>query len=484
MKKIVMCLLVILLGGLMIVPAASAATVNVQVVLDSSTRQVTLKGTISSGENQQVTVLVEAPDGAIDFLDQTTSGLGGAFEFTYKLEPEKTGTYTARVGGTEVDSIAVTTFEYTGKTDTPNDSGNGSSKSSSSSNDEEDQTDKIQLTDHGVQINPAPKSLKKRIEPDGTKTAIYTFTFDTLDKVLHAWETDDEEIVELKIEVEEDGKVVLDVPEEVTKSIQNMNSHFVLALQTSLGYYYFPLQLLLEEEVPEGSLQVTIAPVEDDVLEQIREKMGSEAVHAALQFEIEIVQDDDTTTFDDFGSTYVERGIVLQGKVDPSTTTVVMVLPDKNELRFVPAMFHDNEDYTVAVFKRNGNSIYAVINHEKTFSDIGSHWAKEDIELLASKLIINGISDELFAPDESLTRAQFAALLVRSLGIVRDETSDPSFHDVSSDAWYADAVAIASKAGLVTGYADGSFRPDERISREQITVMLARHLPMPDMIQS
>ncbi|HZG78219.1 MAG TPA: S-layer homology domain-containing protein, partial [Paenibacillus sp.] len=87
----------------------------------------------------------------------------------------------------------------------------------------------------------------------------------------------------------------------------------------------------------------------------------------------------------------------------------------------------------------------------------------------------NAISSvhEASAPEAKVTRAQFAALLVRALGLT-ERTGDGTFADVASGAWYAGAAEAASEAGLATGFEDGTFRPDAAITREQMAVMIGR----------
>jgi hypothetical protein len=93
--------------------------------------------------------------------------------------------------------------------------------------------------------------------------------------------------------------------------------------------------------------------------------------------------------------------------------------------------------------------------------------------LLASKLIVNGVSDDSFSPDANITRAEFAALLIRGLGLSPTEGT-AQFKDVSKDAWYASTVNTAVKAKLVNGFEDQTFRPNASITREQMAVMLLR----------
>ena len=100
------------------------------------------------------------------------------------------------------------------------------------------------------------------------------------------------------------------------------------------------------------------------------------------------------------------------------------------------------------------------------------HWAKADVELLASKLVIKGVSDHSFAPNSPITRAEFATLLVRALGL--NEEVSTKFSDVPANSWFTGTVGAAVKAGLIEGFDETSFKPNERISREQMAVMVTR----------
>lgn len=114
----------------------------------------------------------------------------------------------------------------------------------------------------------------------------------------------------------------------------------------------------------------------------------------------------------------------------------------------------------------------------KHFADIENHWAKDDIYALVEKGIIAGITDTEFKPEEEITRAQFAKLLVNALGIKVDQGAALSFKDVPAGAWYHDDVAAAVKAGLIMGIDDSIYAPDENITREQMAVIISRALKM------
>ncbi|MGV2686300.1 pullulanase, partial [Clostridium perfringens] len=77
-----------------------------------------------------------------------------------------------------------------------------------------------------------------------------------------------------------------------------------------------------------------------------------------------------------------------------------------------------------------------------------------------------------FSPNQSLTRAQFAAMLVRALSL--ESTQGTAFTDVDGEAWYASAIAAAYQHGLVNGRGKDTFSPNAAITREELAVMLYR----------
>lgn len=127
-------------------------------------------------------------------------------------------------------------------------------------------------------------------------------------------------------------------------------------------------------------------------------------------------------------------------------------------------------------FQTARTSVYAILNYRQTFNDISSHWAKSDIEFMAQRLVARGVTEDSFAPDSPLTRAQFAAFLVRLLGLEEERPAAMAFSDLPPDHWAYSAVGAAFKAGLVAGTGEKTFAPDREITREEIAVMLLRAL--------
>ena len=89
------------------------------------------------------------------------------------------------------------------------------------------------------------------------------------------------------------------------------------------------------------------------------------------------------------------------------------------------------------------------------------------------------MSNTSFAPDKTMTRAMLVTVLWRSAG--EPEAQKATFTDVSADKWYSKAVSWAAEKGVVNGMGDGSFRPDNEITREQLATILFRFAKLTEM---
>lgn len=108
------------------------------------------------------------------------------------------------------------------------------------------------------------------------------------------------------------------------------------------------------------------------------------------------------------------------------------------------------------------------------FSDLGDYsWATRMICKLAADGVVSGRTATLYAPGENVTRAEFASLLVRAFNL-NASGEGTAFSDVAAGEWYYTTVQTASALGVVSGYEDGSFRPNDQITREEMAVMSVR----------
>ena len=109
------------------------------------------------------------------------------------------------------------------------------------------------------------------------------------------------------------------------------------------------------------------------------------------------------------------------------------------------------------------------------FTDVKeNHWANSDISFLAEKKILNGMPDGSFAPDKSITRAEYVKILCSAFSFDGEDEAK-AFSDVDANEWFYEFVEKASKSGIITGDGD-SFKPYESITRQDAAVMLYRAL--------
>ncbi len=107
-----------------------------------------------------------------------------------------------------------------------------------------------------------------------------------------------------------------------------------------------------------------------------------------------------------------------------------------------------------------------------TFSDLSGHENQKAVEELASRAIISGKGDGTYAPDATMTRAEFAVIVVRALGLEGKTTN--AFTDVPAGQWYAPYVGTASIYGVISGVGGGRFNPYGTITRQEAASMVAR----------
>lgn len=135
-------------------------------------------------------------------------------------------------------------------------------------------------------------------------------------------------------------------------------------------------------------------------------------------------------------------------------------------------MAADKQQFSVTTDKPG---VYSVMEYNKSFMDIPSgHWAERAVKVLSAKAIVNGVDEQHYSPTGQTTRAEFAALLVRLLGLQAGDSSP--FNDVADNAWYAADVSAAFESGIVSGVTDGEFKPNAPITREQMAIMVVRAL--------
>ncbi len=342
----------------------------------------------------------------------------------------------------------------------------------------------------GAGSNP---ETKHEMSPSGQNVDHVVVESDWLSKAISALNGKDASKQSITIAVTGNGDVAkVDLPMSVLADSKQTIPQSVISIQKDDGTaYHLPTSVIdtakvaqtLGTDAKNVQISVTIQKVTGTVAEQISQKAihngvsllgGSKA--QVFEFSITASSGGKTVEINNFGNTYVTRNLIINQSTDPSTATAILYNPATGEMTFVPAVFQIVGGKTQVMIKNRSNSIYTVVQSSKSFDDLKSHWSKADVGLMASKLLVKGRTDSQFAPDETIKRAEFTSLLVRALGLNGNATA--AFTDVNGKDWFAGSVGEAAKAGLISGFEDGSFHPNANISREQMAIMLSKAMDL------
>lgn len=127
-------------------------------------------------------------------------------------------------------------------------------------------------------------------------------------------------------------------------------------------------------------------------------------------------------------------------------------------------------------FNTSHFSIYGIgYKAPAAFTDTQGHWAKDDIQFVVDRGLMNGASATAFDPDGAVTRGMFVATLGRLAGADVSGYATSSFTDVGADAYYMGYVEWAVEKGIVGGTSATTFAPDDAVTREQMAVMMANY---------
>lgn len=125
-----------------------------------------------------------------------------------------------------------------------------------------------------------------------------------------------------------------------------------------------------------------------------------------------------------------------------------------------------------------------MVSSSARFPDITNHWARPFIEGLARRGILNGYPDGRFRPDNSVTRAEFAAIITTTFSRIPKKREYISFVDVPNNHWAASAIRKAYETVFITGFPNNYFRPDNRIQRINALLSIISGLGMTSKVSS
>ena len=197
-------------------------------------------------------------------------------------------------------------------------------------------------------------------------------------------------------------------------------------------------------------------------------------------------QPEGTTAMDVFrqvltanGYTYEAKGSYVQAVIKPDGTKVAEFSKGPNS-GWVFRVNGEFPDVAMQDYQLSDGDVIEVLfiaNYMDEpglflpFTDVNNHWAYSAIKRVYNRGLMLGVSDTRFAPNQALSRAMLVTVLYR-LADEPDVTADNPFTDVPAGQWYTNAVIWAAANGIVSGFGDGTFRPNEPATRAQAAVML------------
>ncbi|QSX05272.1 S8 family serine peptidase [Sedimentibacter sp. zth1] len=180
-----------------------------------------------------------------------------------------------------------------------------------------------------------------------------------------------------------------------------------------------------------------------DIVMNNVEAIQSDSIYTPTEFnyDIEVLQDGIVI---DSANNNIKIELSVKGLEDASKAGVYTV-DEAGNIEYV--MTYLNGD--IISFYPPHFSQYSVMVYNKTFDDIKGHWAQTYIEDMASKHIVNGKTETTFAPQDTITRAEFVTMVVRALALEGEGQSE--FANMTGNEWYANNMSLAKDAGLIDG---------------------------------
>ncbi|HZJ76997.1 MAG TPA: S-layer homology domain-containing protein, partial [Oscillospiraceae bacterium] len=168
--------------------------------------------------------------------------------------------------------------------------------------------------------------------------------------------------------------------------------------------------------------------------------------------------------------------IIPYDKTVKNKDKITAILIKEDGTRETVGGVYDNLTKTVK-FLTNEPGKFAIEEGTKEFEDIAKHkWAREAIESMAVKGVIDGKDNNQFDPSANITRAEFSALISRSLKYNEASNNKVPFTDIDSAKWYYGSIVSVYENGLINGRAEEIFDPEGSITREEMAKIIGKVL--------
>ncbi|OXM14142.1 Ig-like domain-containing protein [Paenibacillus herberti] len=170
---------------------------------------------------------------------------------------------------------------------------------------------------------------------------------------------------------------------------------------------------------------------------------------------------------------YLTTTIQSAAPVPAAAASGVFLDSETNGISYTPTKIESSGSGSKITLKHRDGGVFAVVRGSSVLSDVNGHWAKNDINTLTAKGIARPRSSSLFEPKKTITRAEFAEIISRGLGLKGNTAGASSYRDTAGLGTAAAYIGAASAAGIVQGNG-GQFRPHAPVSRQEMAAMIVR----------
>ncbi|RXZ82929.1 hypothetical protein EBB07_08425 [Paenibacillaceae bacterium] len=299
-------------------------------------------------------------------------------------------------------------------------------------------------------------------------------------------------VISVQLPANQDSKpdiVIGEIDGAILKQLQEGKA--VIELVAEEAAYQLPLQYIdlnallkeageqLSEEAAMSSMKLQIKmekPTTERMAlaEAAAKRNGYTFVSDPFDFSVQIVIGNTVAEITQFNA-YVGIMIALSENANSNGLYTGVKVAEDGSVRHVPTSTVKLDGKTFAKLSSLTNSVYVIVSKPVHFKDMVGHWAEHSVIEMGARLIVNGSDNGSFLPEQAISRAEFAAIIGRALGL-EALSGQSAFQDVTEADWYYDAVHTAHAYQLINGFGDGTFRPLQSITREEAMLIVAKAL--------
>ncbi|WP_025708494.1 S-layer homology domain-containing protein, partial [Paenibacillus graminis] len=316
----------------------------------------------------------------------------------------------------------------------------------------------------------------RNVNANGAKTIDVLLNMDNLYQALDSLSNTAEANLSISVEEEAD-QLALRLTGNTVPILAGRTA--AITIKTQYGQYRLPLVEIINQQTTwTDDVEVQIIIERGKRETELQEAATTNGFHLAtdpVHFNVLVTGNGKKKEVTRFNH-YVERVIYLSENAGAASTAIIW---DQNSgVRPVPTEFTIVDGHQAAVIRSLTNSTYVVVSITSPLTDIKGHWAEPEISQMSNRMIVQGTEGGHFAPGAAITRAELAAMVARALGLPEGDNS--GFRDVNGLSWYSSAVAAVKAYGIMDGFGDGAFRPNQKVSRQEAIVTIIRALRLTD----